>query len=87
MSTLDDNLQQRQPETKMFKLCNWIDETKLTIHLSLNPRAMKYLEEHPDKMAWHLLSQNPEAIHLLEANQDKIDWFGLSGNPEAMHLL
>ena len=71
----------------MFKLLDWIPKEMLTNHLSLNTRAIRYLEQNPDKIAWHLLSQNPQALHLLQENPEKIDWYGLSLNPKAMHLL
>jgi hypothetical protein len=55
--------------------------------LCQNPKAIRLLEENPEKIDWDLLSLNPNAIHILERNPDKINWSFLSKNPSAIHLL
>jgi len=71
----------------MYKLRNWIDESKLKDGLNENIRAVKYLEDHPQKINWSILSGNAEAIYLLQENRDKINWTKLSENNEAIHIL
>jgi hypothetical protein len=68
-------------------LLNWIDETKLQATLSANPNAIRYLEQHPEKIDWYNLSGNPEAIHILSANPDKINFQMLAKNVKGMQLL
>jgi hypothetical protein len=72
----------------VWKLRDWIDIDKLNwINLSLNPNAIKLLENNPEKIDWCNLSLNPNAIKLLEKNQDKIEWYYLSKNKNAIKLL
>ena len=71
----------------MYKLKNWVSEDMLTSRLSVNPRAIDYLEKNPDKIDWFYLSLNPAAIPLLQENPDKIDWTWLSANTSALQLL
>ena len=44
-----------------------------------------YLEQHPDKIDWRLLSMNPNAIPLVK--EDGFDWYFLSKNPSIVSLL
>ena len=46
----------------MFKLVDWVPEDKLTADLSSNPRAIEYLDKHPEKINWMYLSDNPDAV-------------------------
>ena len=72
----------------LCKLRDWIPIEKLAPYmLSLNPNAIRLLEQNPYKIDWLALSENQNAIHLLEQNVDKIDWFYLSWNPNAIRLL
>lgn len=69
-------------------LRHWIDIDNLNGRfLSMNPRAISLLEQHPEKIDWYWLSGNPNAVPLLEKNLDKVDWSMLSSNPNAVHLL
>lgn len=71
-------------------LRHWIDETKLyNGALSGNPKAVSYLEKHPERIVWRKLSKNPNAIPLLKKNPEKIAWEWLSCNPspDAIPLL
>ena len=70
----------------MLKLRDWIKDLNPTF-LCLNPNAISYLEEHPEKIKWFYLSSNKEAMPILEKNQDKIHWDILSKNPSAIRLL
>jgi hypothetical protein len=56
----------------MLKLSNWVPEDKLTTYLSINPRAGKYLEEHPEFIDWMEISSNPGAIQILEKNPEDV---------------
>ena len=55
--------------------------------LSMNPRAITMLLEHPDKVNPHLLCLNPAAVPYLEKHPEKIDWYYLSENPAAISLI
>ena len=55
--------------------------------LSVNPAAIRLIEQNIAKADFFMLSKNPAAIHLLEKNFDKIDWIMLSQNPNAEKLL
>jgi len=57
----------------VWKLKDWIDLEKLDwSQLSLNPNAIKLLEENLDKIHWCQLSKNTNGIELLLKNFDKI---------------
>jgi hypothetical protein len=63
--------------------------------LSTNPNAIRFLEQHQNRIDWNCLSQNPNAIHLIEqrlkmmqttdrtyhSSKNKISWLRLSYNP------
>jgi hypothetical protein len=51
---------------KMYKLRDWIDETKLTNDLSCNDRAVEYLENHEDLIDNYYIFNNENAIHIIE---------------------
>ncbi len=73
---------------------HWFDQSRRHL-LSLNPNAIRLLEENPKWIDWELLCLNPNAIHLIEntlnphliENTTGIDWYALSSNPNAMGLL
>ena len=70
----------------MYKLHDWIDESKLTqLGLSENPSAISYIDRWFLKIGWHTLCENPRAMELLETV--KIEWYYLSGNPDAIDIL
>ena len=59
----------------IYKLLDWIDESKLNwYHLFTNPKAVKLLEANQYKINQDYLSLNPNAIELLEANTYKNKW-------------
>ena len=45
----------------------------ITNDLNMNPAAMDFFKEHPERINWGLMSINPAAKELLEANQDKLE--------------
>ena len=55
--------------------------------LSLNPAAIRLIEQNLDKADWSMVSKNTAAIPLLKKHFDKIDWTMLSENPNADELL
>jgi hypothetical protein len=54
---------------------------------SLNPNAIKILEDNERLINWNLLSANPNAIRLLKENPEKINWTNILLNPNAMDLI
>jgi hypothetical protein len=59
----------------MYKLRDWVDETKLTPLLSRNERAVEYLEKHKHLIDNCEIFQNENAIHIIEKRikHDKYD--------------
>jgi len=51
---------------KMYKLRDWVDETQLTKNLSLNERAVEYLENHENLIDNCNIFENENAIHIIE---------------------
>ena len=54
---------------------------------SLNPNAIKILEDNERLINWNLLSANPNAIKLLKENPEKINWTNILLNPNAIELI
>ena len=82
------NMQSQDNLTTPYKLLNWIQKDKLNYNnLSLNHKALHFLQQYVDKIEWMFLSENPNAIHFLEQNQDKIYWGFFKKNHNAIHLL
>jgi hypothetical protein len=50
----------------MYKLRDWVDETRLTNHLSMNERAVEYLENHELLIDYQYIFDNENAIHIIE---------------------
>jgi len=50
----------------MYKLRDWVDETRLTNRLSCNERAVEYLESHEHLINDSVIFTNEEAIHIIE---------------------
>ena len=73
-------------ESLQHKLRGWDLNIKWE-YLCLNPKAIKLLENNPNKINWDNLCLNPKAIELLEKNPNKINWNNLSANPNAIKLL
>jgi len=51
---------------KMYKLRDWVDETRLTKRLSSNERAVEYLEQHEHLIHDYYILLNENAIHIIE---------------------
>jgi len=66
----------------MYKLRDWVDETQLDRNLSLNERAVEYLENHEHLIYNYLIFQNEEAIHIIEQkiNHDKHGYINYNKN-------
>ena len=73
-------------ESLQHKLKGWDLKIKWE-YLCLNPKAIKLLENNPNKINWNNLSVNPNAIKLLKKNQNMINWEYLSANPNAIDLI
>lgn len=60
---------------KLLLLKPWIDESKLTTHISMNPHpnAIKYLEQHPEKINTDWLFRNQTAIDAMFGNPNNIN--------------
>lgn len=72
----------------VYKLCDWVDVSKLSWkYLSGNPNAVNLLEHNLDKVDWQEISGNPNAVHILEKHLDKVHWNEFSANPNAVHIL
>jgi len=50
----------------MYKLRDWVDETKLSKRLYINERAVEYLENHEHLIDNHNIFFNENAIHIIE---------------------
>jgi len=59
----------------VYKLVDWIDILKIDYwdFLSMNPRAIKFLEKNFKKINWRYLSTNKNAIELLYKNKKHIN--------------
>ena len=65
-----------------FVLKEWINKEKLDWSgLSLNPCAIRLLEQNQEKIDWRNLNQNPNAINLLIKNPKRIDLQYFDQNP------
>jgi hypothetical protein len=73
-------------ESLQHKLRGWDLNIKWE-YLCLNPKAIKLLENNPNKINWDNLCLNPNAIELLEKNPNKINWNNLAANPNAIKLM
>jgi len=50
----------------MYKLRDWVDETRLTNNLSYNERAIEYLENNMHLIDNYCILNNENAIHIIE---------------------
>jgi hypothetical protein len=72
---------------KMYKLRDWVDETKLTYSLSRNTRAVEYLESHEYLIDDIYIFNNENAIHIIE-KRIQYDTFGyVNFNKNAVNFL
>jgi len=78
----------------MYKLRDWVDETRLCISLSLNERAVEYLENHEHLISNVGICGNENAIHIIEkrihileklTNYDK--YYNINYNKNAITFL
>lgn len=77
-------------DTSPYKFKDWVPIEKIvnSPYLSLNPKAIFYLQQHPERINWYNLSQNPNAVFLLEQNLNKVNWeVLLIRNPNSKYLI
>jgi hypothetical protein len=71
----------------MYKLRDWVDESNLTHSLSLNERAVEYLENNELLIDDDYILRNINAIHIIE-KRIKLDKYGdLNRNKNMMNFL
>ncbi len=78
------------PPVKKYKILDWVQQHKDKLNMrsiSLNPKAVLFLEENPEMIDWECISYNSGAIHIIKENLDKIDWDTLSFNENALDIL
>jgi hypothetical protein len=73
----------------MYKLRDWVDESRLTHTLSFNTRAVEYLEEHEYLIYNKYIFENENAIHIIEKRVDRLRLMNdqLTGNKNAVNFL
>jgi len=66
----------------MYKLRDWVDETQLIYSLSINERAVEYLENHEHMIFNNYIYMNVNAIHIMEKRMhfDKNNWINYNKN-------
>jgi hypothetical protein len=70
----------------MYKLRDWIDETKLTKSISRNERAVEYLENHELLIDDLYIFGNEHAIHIIEKKIKTYVWT-INYNKNAVNFL
>jgi hypothetical protein len=71
----------------MYKLRDWVDETRLTNDLSCNERAVEYLENHEHLIDNKWIFVNKNAIHIIEKRIDYDKYCNISYNYNAVNFL
>jgi len=71
----------------MYKLRDWVDETRLTKELSNNVRAVEYLENHELLIDKYYICQNEEAIHIMEKRIERDNAYIFNYNKNAVNFL
>jgi len=71
----------------MYKLRDWVDETQLTRGVSINERAVEYLETHEHLIDDDYIFLNENAIHIIEKKiqYDKNGWVNCYKSCEYEH--
>jgi len=72
---------------KMYKLRDWVDETRLTISLSCNDRAVEYLENHEHLIDNYHIFKNENAIHIIEKRMKYEYSYMMNYNANAVNFL
>ena len=68
---------------RQYRLLPWIDTDKLDMYVvSMEPKAISFLEKHPEKIDWNSIWINTPAIHIILENIDKkeVNWSLFAGN-------
>jgi len=71
----------------MYKLRDWVDETKLMNTLSCNERAVEYLENHTYLIDDIYICNNENAIHIIEKRVSNNICYVLNRNKNAVNFL
>jgi len=71
----------------MYKLLDWVDETRLTNKLSCNERAVEYLENHEYLIDDFWIFQNENAIHIIEKRIMRDKYCNINFNKNAVNFL
>jgi hypothetical protein len=71
----------------MYKLQDWVDETKLTNHISLNVQAVEYLESHEYLIDDYDILKNENAIHIIEKRIQYDEYSDINYNKNAVNFL
>jgi len=71
----------------MYKLRDWIDETRLTNNLSCNERAVEYLEKHEHLIDDEYIFCNEHAIHIIEKRIQYDEYGDVNYNKNAVNFL
>jgi len=71
----------------MYKLRDWVDETKLTKSLSSNERAVEYLENHELLIDNIFIVENENAIHIIEKRIQYDKYKRINYNKNAVNFL
>jgi hypothetical protein len=72
---------------KMYKLRDWVDEKRLKGNLSLNERAVEYLENHEILIDNCEIFSNENAIHIIEKRIHYLEHVGINYNKNAVNFL
>ncbi len=78
------------PPVKKYKILDWVQQHKDKLNMrsiSLNPKAVTFLEENPEMIDWECISYNTGAMHIIKENLHRIDWDILSENENALDIL
>jgi len=71
----------------MYKLKDWVDETRLTNSLSSNERAVEYLENHEHLIDDEYIFKNENAIHIIEKRIQYDNYGYINHNKNAVNFL
>jgi len=71
----------------MYKLRDWVDEDELCETLSMNERAVEYLENHERLIDIFLIFQNEQAIYIIEKRIQYDEYGDVNFNKNAVNFL
>jgi len=71
----------------MYKLRDWVDETRLIVTLSRNARAVEYLKKHEHLIDDCSILYNVNAIHIIEKRINNNNYGHINHNKNAVNFL